>query len=74
MATTLKYIIDDSGHKQSVLVPLNKWEELNENYTKLLNKVRVMTDIKKGLTEIKEAKKSGKKLQTLKSFLNESNR
>jgi len=73
MASALKYMIDDSGHKQSVLVPLNKWKELNENYTKLLNKVRVMTEIKKGLNEIKEAQKTGKKLQTLKSFLDESN-
>ena len=74
MTSALKYVTDSDGHKQSVLVPIREWKELNENYNLLLNKVKVMTDIKKGLLEINDAKKTGKKLQTLKSFLNESNR
>jgi hypothetical protein len=33
----------------------------------------VLTGIKKGFIEVKEAKRTGKKLQTLKAFLSESN-
>jgi hypothetical protein len=74
MATELKYIVDEKGEKTSVLVPLNTWEKINGDYTKLQNKLRVLTGIKEGLAEVRAAKKSGKKLQTLKDFLRESNR
>ena len=74
MANSLQYIVDTKGAKQSVLVPISKWNEINEKYALLLNKVKVMTEIKNGFKEIKAANKAGKKLQTLNAFLNESNR
>jgi hypothetical protein len=73
MANDLKYMIDENGDKTSVLVPLKTWEKINDDYTKLQNKLKVLTGIQEGLTEIKDAKKSGKKLQPLKEFLRESN-
>ena len=74
MGSALKYIVDEKGAKTSVLVPLKTWEKVNQEYTKLQNKLKVLTGIKEGLREVREAKKSGKKLQTLKDFLRESNR
>jgi hypothetical protein len=59
--------------KTSVLVPLKTWEKINQDYSKLQNKLKILTGIKDGLTEVEDAKKSGKKLQTLKDFLRESN-
>lgn len=73
MASSLKYMIDDKGDKTSVLVPLKTWERINQEYSKLKNKLSVLTGIKEGFNEVKEARKSGKKLQTLKDFLRESN-
>ncbi len=73
MATSLKYMVDENGDKTSVLVPLRTWQKLNENYAKLQNKLNVFTSIKNGIVEVEAAKKSGKKLQTLKDFLNENN-
>lgn len=73
MAGALKYIIDDTGYKTSVLVPVKTWEELNNKYKKLQNKIDVFNSINQGLSEIKQAKKSGKKLQSLNDFLSESN-
>ena len=73
MATALKYMVDENGDKTSVLVPLKTWERINEDYSKLQNKLKVLTGIKEGLAEIRDAKKSGKKLQTLKDFLREGN-
>ncbi len=72
MASALKYMVDENGQKTSVLVPLKTWEKINQDYHKLQNKLNVLTGIKDGLTEVQEAKKSGKKLQTLKDFLRES--
>ena len=73
MASTLKYMIDEKGEKTSVLVPLKTWERINQEYNKLQNKLKFLTGIKEGLNEVKEARKSGEKLQTLKDFLHESN-
>ncbi|MEI6816670.1 MAG: hypothetical protein WCL14_08685 [Bacteroidota bacterium] len=73
MPQELKYLVDNKGHKQSVLVPIKTWESLNAKYEKLSKKLEALTGIHKGLNEVREAKKSGKKLSTLKSFLDESN-
>lgn len=73
MARALKYMVDEKGDKTSVLVPLKTWEKINEDYTRLQNKLNLFLGIKNGFKEVKEAKKTGKKLQTLKDFLRESN-
>ncbi len=69
MPEALKYIIDESGQKTSVLVPVKVWEDLNANYHKLQNKLAVFSSIKEGFREVKSAKKTGKNLQTLNDFL-----
>lgn len=74
MADALKYIIDENGAKTSVLVPIKTWEKINNEYTLLQNKLKVLTGIKDGLKEVEQGRKSGKKLQMLKEFLGESNR
>jgi hypothetical protein len=73
MKNTIQYIVDNKGVKVSVIVPFDRWERLNEDYLKLQNKLKVFDSIREGLSEIKEAKKSGNKLQSLTEFLNESN-
>ncbi len=62
MASTLKYLVDENGDKTSVLVSLKTWEKINKDYSKLQNKLSVLTGIKEGLSEVRDAKKSGKKL------------
>lgn len=69
MAGALKYIVDDSGNKTSVLVPVKVWQDLNSNYKKLQAKLAVLSGLRDGLSEVKKTKKSGRKLQTLKDFL-----
>ncbi len=73
MSPNVQYVMDNMGNKTSMIIPFNEWNEFNLKYQKLLNKLRVMTGIKEGIREVKEAKAKGKKLQTLNDFLNESN-
>jgi len=68
----LKYLTNNSGSKTAVVVPFKEWEKLNNNYSKLMKKVEILTGIKQGFAEIKHAKKEGKKLQSLNDFLNEN--
>ena len=72
MATSIQYIIDNDGHKKSVIIPFKQWEEMNQRYEKLNNKVQILTGITEAVNEVKQAHRAGKKLQTLKDFLNES--
>ena len=69
MANNLKYIVDEHGNIMSVLVPVKVWEDLNSNYKKLQSKLAVFESIKQGLSEVKTARKNGKKLQTLQDIL-----
>ena len=73
MPNSLKYIVDDNGHKTSVLVPVKIWEDLNSNYQKLQKKLTILNGIRDGLNEVKNSKRAGRKLQTLKDFLSDSN-
>ena len=73
MGSAIKYMIDENGQKTSVLVPLKTWEKINEEYTKLQNKLKVLVGIQDGIAEVKSAKKSGRQLQNLKDFLSENN-
>ena len=70
MSGALRYIIDDSGNKTSVLVPVKVWEELNTNYEKLQAKLIILNGIHEGLNEVKKSKTTGKKkLQTRQRIL-----
>ena len=69
MPNSLKYIVDQTGQKTSVLVPVKIWEDLNSNYQLLQNKLEVFKSVQKGLQEVKTSKKTGNKLQTLKDAL-----
>lgn len=72
MATPIQFIIDNEGHKKSVIVPFKQWEELNQRYEKLNNKVQILTGIQDAIKEVDHARKTGRKLPTLTDFLNES--
>lgn len=74
MPTVVKYMFDGKGEKTSVIIPIKTWKKINEDFTKLHNKLSVFTGIKNGIEEVKQAKKTGKKLQTLKDFLTENKR
>lgn len=73
MAGTVKYVKDQSGQKTSVLVPFKVWDDLNTKYKKLQQKLKIMNGIHQALREVQQSSKTGKKLQTLKEFLSESN-
>ncbi len=72
MPSAIKYIKDVRGQKTSVLVPVKVWDDLNSNYKKLRKKLKAINDIHQALNEVHQARKTCKKLQTLKAFLSEN--
>jgi hypothetical protein len=73
MAGAVKYMIDEKGDKTSVIVPIKIWTKMSQDYARLQKKLNLLVGLKSALGEVKEAKKTGKRLQTLKSFLRENN-
>jgi len=72
MRLEIQYLTDDKGQKKAVQIPFEQWVKFEQEYKKLKNKQRVLQDIKEGIIEVHQAKKEGKKLKTLKEFLNGS--
>lgn len=69
MSQSVQYIVDDHGVRRSVIVPVTKWEKLQDDYRKLQNKLDVFTAVREGVAEVKAAKKHGGELQLLTDFL-----
>ena len=69
MSRQIQYLLNENGQKTSVLIPFKTWIKFNKDYSKLQNKIAILTGIKSALMEVKNANKTGKKLQSLKSIL-----
>ncbi|HEY4612119.1 MAG TPA: hypothetical protein VII11_03975 [Bacteroidota bacterium] len=71
MGQHMHYVVDQSGKKKSIVIPIDEWERFRVDYQNLKNKVEVLGEVKRGVLEVRRARKNGKKLQSLDSFLNE---
>ncbi len=72
MLTKIQYYTDEEGNKTSVIISYEDWKKLNSRLENLRNKLRVLKSVQNGINEVKEAKKSDRKLESLTSFINES--
>lgn len=72
MPNQIQIYQDEKGNKTSVIVPYKEWAKLNARLQTLQNKLNIFSGIREGIREVKEAKKTGNKLQDLSSFINES--
>ncbi|WP_425392947.1 hypothetical protein [Ekhidna sp.] len=71
MGDALKYLVDESGNRQSVIVPIEKWDKLNKDNNRLKNKLKVLTGIERGL---KESKSDSNAFKSLDQFIDENKR
>lgn len=70
MAKSVQYIVDDAGKKKSVIIPFEEWQKQRKKLDELQNKLDVFQAITAGVSEVKEARRKGKELKDLSSFLN----
>lgn len=70
----LQYITDIKGNKKAVQLPIEDWENIQNDLKELENlrdKKAFMYDLKESIEEVKLAKEGKIKLQSAKDFLNE---
>jgi hypothetical protein len=72
LAEDLRYAAVIEKRKYEPTVSLDDWTKLNERLRNLQNKLDIVTSIQTGIKEVKEARKSKRKLQTLADFIDES--
>ena len=70
----VQYITDTKGHNKAVQLPIEDWEQIQNDLKELENlrdKKAFMYDLKDSIGEVKLAKEGKIKLQSAKDFLNE---
>ena len=70
----LQYITDKKGHKNAVQLPIEDWEQIQNDLKELetlRDKKAFMYDLKDSVEEVKLAKEGKIKLKSAKDFLNE---
>ncbi|MBP9663115.1 MAG: hypothetical protein KBD94_00735 [Pyrinomonadaceae bacterium] len=72
MQSRIQIYTDEKGNKSSIIVSYDEWKKLNDRVRKLENKLRIVSSIRNGLSEVEDASRNGKKLQSLADFVNES--
>ncbi|MDQ3322272.1 MAG: hypothetical protein M3525_07565 [Acidobacteriota bacterium] len=72
MLTKIQYYTDEKGNKISVIISFKDWKKLNSRLENLQNKLGILTSVQNGINEVKESRKTGRKLQSLTDFIDES--
>ena len=71
MKIALQYVSDSDGKTQSVQLPVTEWEKLLAKLNKYEQTLKIKSDLKEAFDQVAQIRKSKKKKQTLKDFLNE---
>jgi hypothetical protein len=72
MIEEIQYCVDGKGNKIYAIVPYKYWESITKQNTKLKTKLNFISGVNEALTEVKAARETGEKLQTLAAFIGEN--
>jgi len=67
----LNYLTDASGNQVAVQIAMEEWLAFQQEFQELKRKLEIMQGIREALEEVQNARKEGRKLQSLSEFLNE---
>lgn len=69
--TAPQYITDASGKKTAVVIPIKEWQAIEKEHLAVKRKLEILTSVKEGIQEVKEARRTGRDLPLLQDLLNE---
>lgn len=72
MQTRFQIYTDADGNKSSIIVPYDEWTKLTGKVKRLENKLKVFSGIRDGISEVNQSRRTGKQLQRLSDFIDES--
>jgi hypothetical protein len=71
MKIALQYVSDSRGKTKSVQLPITEWEKVMLQLEKYEQALKLKSDLKQGMAQVAQIRKSKSKKPTLKDFLNE---
>jgi predicted DNA-binding protein YlxM (UPF0122 family) len=71
MKISIQYVNDLSGNTTSVQLPINDWNRVLNKLNKYEQSLKLKSDLKIALDEVKKLKNKNTQKQTLTDFLNE---
>ena len=72
MQTRFQIYTDADGNRSSIIVPYDEWTKLTGKVKRLENKLKVFSGIRDGISEVNRSRRTGKQLQRLSDFIDES--
>ena len=71
MPVDVKYVTDEKGKRQEVILPFQIWKEITDELEALREKHHILTDLQQSCRDVKKQKMSGVREQSLEGFLSE---
>ena len=71
MPVDVKYVTDEKGKRQEVILPFQIWKDITDELEALREKHQILTDLQQSCRDVKRQKKSEVGEQSLEGFLNE---
>jgi hypothetical protein len=68
----INYVIDEKGNHSAVIVPIRQWENFMSRFSKMKNKLEVLTGLEEAVDEVNSIKKGKKQPKSLTDFLDEN--
>ena len=69
--TSVKYVTDEKGKRQEVILPFQIWKDITDELEALREKHQILTDLQQSCRDVKRQKKGEVGEQSLEGFLNE---
>jgi SH3-like domain-containing protein len=67
----IKYITDETGKPQEIIIPFQAWKRINEELETLREKQRILAGLQQACQEVKMQENGELPEQSLEDFLNE---
>ncbi len=71
MLGDIKYVTDEKGKRQEVILPFQIWKDITDELEALREKHQILTDLQQSCRDVKRQKKGEVGEQSLEGFLNE---
>lgn len=71
MLRNVKYVTDEKGKRQEVILPFQIWKDVTDELEALREKHQILTGLQQSCRDVKRQKKGEIEEQSLEGFLNE---
>jgi len=71
MLGDVKYVTDEKGKRQEVILPFQVWKEVIDELEALREKHQILTDLQQACHEVKKQEKGDLDEQSIEGFLDE---